>query len=212
MAVQVRTFKDGLLLEDPSLHTPNKNLGFLPSGKDEYSHLGGCGPESKLLIGDPRGDDNFMLTSLHTLFLRQHNAVAKKLKEFHPNYSDEQLFQETRKIVIGIFQRITYEEWLPKVIGEGTLSKYAGYNDEVDPTMHNAAATAALRFGHAFIPLELRRHDPRGRLITSIQLNETFCVHNKLFNEKNLLMLDEILRGAMGPYKVIINVFCGQLL
>ena len=57
------------------------------------------------------------LTAIHTLWMREHNRVATELLRLHPQWSDEQLFQEARRIVVGEIQHITYNEWLPIILG-----------------------------------------------------------------------------------------------
>ncbi len=86
--------------------------------------------------------------------LRQHNLIADNLKKLNPHWVGEQIFQEARKIVGAQMQIITYEHWLPHIlgpIGMKKLGRYKGYNPKIDPTVSNEFATAAFRFGHALI-------------------------------------------------------------
>lgn len=71
-----------------------------------------------MIPGDDRVNQNPVLAVLQTIFLRFHNLVATQLAELNTHWSDEKIYQETRKIVAGVFQRITYSEYLPVIISE----------------------------------------------------------------------------------------------
>ncbi|PIE02178.1 MAG: peroxidase [Thiothrix nivea] len=157
--------------------------GMMP--KDEKGHYMG---------GDVRANENAGLTSMHTLWVREHNRVADGLATEHPDWNDEQLYQEARKVVIAEIQAVTYNEFLPLLLGEDTLSDYQGYDPEVNPAITSSFATAAYRFGHSMISPTLLRIDEQGHEIEEGHLS----LRDAFFKPENVTEsgIDPILLGA----------------
>ena len=107
--------------------------------------LGGC-----FLAGDGRSNEQMVLASMHTLFLREHNRIATNLKNINRHWNGEKIYQETRKIVGAVLQKITYKDFLPIIIGPDALPEYK-YDPSINPGILNSFATAAFRFGHSLI-------------------------------------------------------------
>lgn len=57
------------------------------------------------------------LTAMHTLWYREHNRIATELHQLNPYWRDEIVFQEARRILVGELQQITYNEFLPVLLG-----------------------------------------------------------------------------------------------
>ena len=124
--------------------------------EDEYNP--NCQLESKnkcLRSGDERVNDNAGLASIHTVLVREHNRLASLLETVNPHWDEETLYQEARKMVGAEIQHITYNEFLPRIIGLNAMNLYdlrvrtEGYSNDYDPTcnpaMFNEFATAAFR-------------------------------------------------------------------
>ncbi len=125
--------------------------------------------------GDIRANENPALTSLQTLFVREHNARAKQIAAANPSLSDEKIFQRARSIVIAEIQAITYNEWLPTLLGRGAIDKYTGYDSTVNPGISNEFATAAFRFGHSLLGNDLEFLNNKGLPVRDeVSLSEAF--------------------------------------
>ncbi|XP_052095046.1 peroxidasin homolog pxn-1-like isoform X4 [Mytilus californianus] len=151
---ELRDTQGGLLKMSPSGLLPeNPNGDCRKNLPEQHCHL----------AGDSRVDEIPHLGMNHLLLVRQHNAIAKKLQEINPNWSNEIVFQETRKIIIALIQHITYKEYLPIMLGKKAMNRHSlrissgrnPFNDQydqgLDPRIRNSFATAALRIGHTLI-------------------------------------------------------------
>ncbi len=75
------------------------------------------------------------------------------------DWTDEQLYQEARKINIAEYQSIIYNEWIPAVLGPNALPAYTGYNPNVNATISNEFSTVAFRFGHSLVSADIARDE-----------------------------------------------------
>jgi len=108
------------------------------------------------LAGDVRANENPELLSLHTLFVREHNRIAAEGAAKNPTWTDEQLFQHARRIVIAELQKITYDEFLPALLGgpkpgPNGVAPYRGYRADVNAGIATEFSTAAFRVGHSML-------------------------------------------------------------
>ncbi|OAI41191.1 hypothetical protein AYO38_04365 [bacterium SCGC AG-212-C10] len=62
------------------------------------------------------------LSMLHTLFAREHNAIADRLARSYPDWDDERLFQVARLINAAVMAKIHSVEWTPAILPNQGLS------------------------------------------------------------------------------------------
>ncbi len=156
-------------------------------------------PDQLFLSGDVRANENVALTSMHTLWVREHNRIADEISAQYPNLTDEQIFQQTRAIVRAEIQAITYNEYLPALLGFDAIGPYQGYDPDVNPDIANEFSTAAYRFGHSMLSSELSRRDAEGDVIDAGNLS----LQNAFFNPGEIYDpsqgtgngIDPLLRG-----------------
>ena len=68
-------------------------------------------------LGDARVNDQFGLTSIQTAMMREHNRVATYLSKLNPDWNDDRLYEEARRIVVAEIQHVTYNEFVPMLLG-----------------------------------------------------------------------------------------------
>jgi len=68
--------------------------------------------------GDSRVNLDLGTALFRNMFLRFHNFVAFKLRTGRDTWSDETLYQESRRIVGAVIQHVTYAEFLPIILGK----------------------------------------------------------------------------------------------
>eukprot|EP00002_Diphylleia_rotans_P000857 TRINITY_DN1045_c0_g1_i3.p1 TRINITY_DN1045_c0_g1~~TRINITY_DN1045_c0_g1_i3.p1 ORF type:complete len:897 (-),score=167.81 TRINITY_DN1045_c0_g1_i3:104-2794(-) len=191
-ARDLRTLKGGKLL------TSENNL--LPLNKFAYPMDNPVhrNPQTLFFAGDSRASENPALSSLHTLFLREHNRLCDEFAKANPSWDDEKLYQEARNYVAAYMQVIFEMEYVPAILGE-PLPPYKGYDPKVNPTIHSFFSSVAFRYGHSEVNTVIRRIGPNGidDPLGPILLRDGF------FNPTHVMQggIDSILRGISQQYQ-----------
>lgn len=139
----------------PSFDLPRSNAGRAPF-------------EQRAIIGDPRNDENVIVSQLQGLFHRFHNAVVSR----HTDWDFERVQREVR----FHYQWLVIHDFLPRIVDAGVLGTVAphiaaGTNTISDPLniqyfkARNEAfmplefSAAAYRFGHSMVRPGYRLND-----------------------------------------------------
>ena len=156
-------------------------------------------PNTQLfLAGDVRANENALLTTLHTVFVREHNRLVDVIAAQQPGLSDEQQYQLARKIVGAEVQAITYREFLPALLGTGaTVPKAEQYNYGTGgqtAEITTAYAQAGFRYGHSTVSPQLQLNDDSGASLGEIAVRNAFYDPTILGNDP--AKVDQLLKGA----------------
>ncbi|WMJ09386.1 heme peroxidase family protein [Nitrosomonas sp. sh817] len=106
------------------------------------------------LLGDPRNDENLIVSQLHLAMLRFHNAVVDYVKaEFGLSNPDE-VFAEAQRLVRWHYQWIIVHEFLEKTVGKPLVDDILNngrkfYKWRNQPYIPVEFSAAAYRFGHS---------------------------------------------------------------
>jgi hypothetical protein len=114
-------------------------------------HIPGTDPTTLFVAGDVRVNENSELAAMQTLFLREHNYWAQKFAAANPTWDDQTIYDHARQIVIAELQSITYNQFLPALLGAKAIKSYKGYNPKVNPSISAEFSTAAFRVGHSLV-------------------------------------------------------------
>jgi len=95
----------------------------LPFNTAGLPNAGGTDP-GLFLAGDVRANEQVGLIAMHTLFAREHNRLAAQIAANDPTLTGEEIYQEARRIVGALMQVITYNEFLPALLGPNALPPY----------------------------------------------------------------------------------------
>ncbi|KAI5698979.1 hypothetical protein M8J75_014772 [Diaphorina citri] len=186
------------------------NVTLMPGRKDLLPNTPThpeCRSRYCFVAGDGRASEQPGLTAMHTILMREHNRLAEQLVQINPHWNDEQLFQHARRIMVGQWQHIVYNEFLPRLLGLNAVNLYGlklsptgyykGYNDNCKPNIMTEFATAAYRIGHSLLRPFIPRLGPNHELLSDghVLLRDHFFNPDLIYKPN---MIDEMMRGLAG--------------
>jgi len=107
------------------------------------------------LVGDPRNDENLIVSQFHLAWLRFHNVVVSDVKaELGAGHTPGEVFAEAQRVVRWHYQWLIVHEFLPKTVGQATVDDILAhgrkhYTWRNEPYIPVEFSVAAYRFGHS---------------------------------------------------------------
>lgn len=122
------------------------------------------------VAGDGRTNENFALTSMHTIWARNHNFHADQLEAAGFAGTEQELFDAAKIINEAEYQRVVFNEYADTLLGglrsrdgSGGDHGHDGYNAAADAGVSHEFAAAAFRFGHSLIGQTVTVIDANGQ-------------------------------------------------
>jgi hypothetical protein len=116
------------------------------------------------LIGDPRNDENVIVSQLQLIFLKLHNKIGAEVAA-DGSVDDDHKFEEAQRRVRWHYQWVVLFDYLPRIIGKTLFDKIVkrdrqgrikgierpNYKPTKNSFMPVEFSAAAFRFGHSMI-------------------------------------------------------------
>lgn len=196
-ASALRAFQGGRMLITPHATGDLLPFNFMNIDNDN-GPIGG--PNAAFFVaGDIRANEQSGLAAMHTLFVREHNYWAGLIQSANPALSDEEIFQRARKIVGAMMQIITYNEFIPELLGPNALPAYSGYEPQMKPMVANEFSAALFRIGHTMLSDSILRLEEDGEPILQgpLSLRSAFFKPGIILDEGGI---EPILRGLAAQH------------
>lgn len=114
-------------------------------------------PDGTAVIGDPRNDENRIVSQLQLAMIRFHNAIVDRLRD-ETDLEGGELFEEARRLARWHYQYVVVEDYLPKICGRAIVDEIKGRGRQFytphagTPFIPIEFSVAAYRFGHSMMP------------------------------------------------------------
>lgn len=117
------------------------------------------------LVGDPRNDENVIVSQLQLAFMLLHNNILEKLTAKMADVEGRKQFEEAQRITRWFYQYVVWNDFLRTLLDPAIFDKAVAiaadgtvtyglksvYDWEVNPFLPVEFSVAAYRFGHSMI-------------------------------------------------------------
>ena len=165
------------------------------------------------VAGDGRANENLMLTSIHTIWARNHNFWVDELKaRTNDAWTEDQYFEAARTMNIAEYQRVVFTEFAeamaggidaPEDGGPNLEHGFGGYDPTVDAAISAEFAHVAYRFGHSMLNEEVTYVDTQTGQQHQTSLVEAFLRPDNVDG----IGIDNLLAGSMSTPHQAIDVY-----
>lgn len=197
---------------------PNRGKDLLPR-TDKHSE---CRSDSGLcfIAGDGRASEQPGLLMIHTMYMREHNRVMEGLQKVNPHWDHDKIFEQARRIVVAGLQHVTYNEFLPRLLGWNAINLYGlkllpqgyykDYNPNCNPSIFTEFAAAAFRIGHSLLRPHIPRVDENYQIVDPpLLLRDFFFNTDYMMNDG---LMDQMVRGLVStPMETLDQFITGEV-
>jgi peroxidase len=151
-------------------------------------------------VGDNRANQNASLLTHHLMWVRNHNYHVDELEKMFPKWTDDEIFNAARALNEAEWQNVVYNEYLSKLLGQGAISKYEGYDPTVNPAVINEWTTIAFRFGHDQSNNQFSTLNEGGSSTGLFTLAQSFALGNAAQAIRTNGAMDDWVRGQLSAH------------
>lgn len=140
----------------PELYDAEEPIKFKVESGGQFEDLPRNSTTQAAFIGDPRNDENLIISGLHAAFLLFHNRAVDYVRAERPSISNDEAFAAARRLTTWHYQWIILHEFLPHVVGQpminDVLSKGRRFYDPLrDQSFIPVEWQITYRFGHSMV-------------------------------------------------------------